>query len=187
MPSLSEDERRAILGLARQAVVEAVCHNRQLDGIPDAGVFQTKSGVFVTLHVAKRLHGCIGVIEANDPLGQSVAHCAMGAALEDPRFPRMQAADLASLEIEVSLLSTLEAINPEAIEIGRHGILIEQGLYRGLLLPQVAVEHHLDRERFLKEACYKAGLHVDAWKDPHTLIFGFTCEIFADPSFHDQK
>jgi len=187
MPSLSEADRKAILALARQAVVEAVCHYRRIEAVPNTGIFAAKSGVFVTLHVARRLHGCIGVIEARDPLGESVAHCAMSAALEDPRFSRMQPADLGTLEIEVSLLSALQPICSEGIEIGKHGLLIEQGFHRGLLLPQVAVEHHLDRERFLRETCYKAGLPGDAWKAPETRIFGFTCEIFAEAGFHEQK
>jgi AmmeMemoRadiSam system protein A len=187
MPSLSEADRKAILGLARQAVVEAVCHNRRTEPIPTIGIFAEKRGVFVTLHVAKRLHGCIGVIEARDPLGQCVVHCAMSAALEDPRFRRMQPADLGTLEIEVSLLSALQPVQSEAIEIGKHGLLIEQGFHRGLLLPQVAVEHQLDRELFLRETCYKAGLEGDAWKAPETRIFSFTCEIFADARCCEQK
>jgi len=184
MPSLSEADQKAILGLARQAVTEAVCQNRKLQQVPNSGIFATKCGLFVTLHVAKRLHGCIGVIEGKEALGENVAHCAMSAALEDPRFSRMQLSDLATLEIEVSLLSPLEPIRPDDVEIGKHGLLMEFGFHRGLLLPQVATEHHLDRKRFLEETCYKAGLPKDAWKGPETRIFGFTCEVFADPGFH---
>ena len=187
MPSLSEADQKAILELARQAVVEAVCRNRRLGQIPINGIFATMCGAFVTLHVDKRLHGCIGVIEAKDPLGENIAHCAMSAALQDPRFSRIQPADLATLEIEVSLLSPLEPIRPEEIETGKHGLLIEHGFHRGLLLPQVAIEHHLDVEHFLKETCHKAGLPGDAWNAPETLIYGFTCEVFADPGFHDRK
>lgn len=184
MPSLSEADQQAILALARRAVTEAVCHSRRLEHIPNDGLFAEKRGVFVTLHVVKHLHGCIGVIEAKEPLGESVAHCAQSAALEDPRFSRMQPADLLTLEIEVSLLSPLEPIRPDEVEIGKHGLLIEQGFHRGLLLPQVAVEHKLDRERFLREICHKAGLSGDAWQAPGTRLFGFTCEVFADPGFH---
>ena len=187
MPSLSEADQKGILALARQAVVEAVACNRRFIQIPTNGIFAMKRGAFVTLHVEKRLHGCIGVIEAKDPLGETIAHCAISAALQDPRFSPMRPADLASLEIQVSLLSPLEPIQPEDVEIGKHGLLIEQSFYRGLLLPQVAVEHHLDRERFLRETCYKAGLPGDAWRAPETRLYGFTCEIFADPGFHDPK
>ena len=187
MPSLSEAEQKAILELARRAVTEAVCHNRRIEQIPNHGVFAVKSGVFVTLHVDKRLHGCIGVIEAKDPLGDAVAHCAISAALQDPRFGRMQPADLATLEIEVSLLSPLEPIRPDEIEIGKHGLLIEQGFHRGLLLPQVAVEHNLDRDQFLRETCHKANLPPDAWQAPESRILAFTCQVFADPAFHEPK
>jgi AmmeMemoRadiSam system protein A len=179
MHSLSEADRKSILELARQAVVEAVCRKRLLVGIPQTGIFELKCGVFVTLHAGGRLRGCIGVIEAKEPIGESIVRCAAGAAREDPRFSPMQPEELPELEIEVSLLSPLQRIQPEEIEIGKHGLLVEQGLRRGLLLPQVAVEHHLEREQFLKETCYKAGLAADAWRAPDTRIYGFTCEILA--------
>lgn len=179
MPFLSEADRKAILGFARQAVEEAVYRNRPVPEIPHAEIFERRCGVFVTLHVAKRLHGCIGVIEGKETLGQSIARCAASAALEDPRFPRMRAEELGDLEIEVSLLSALEPIQPEQIEIGRHGLLIEREHHRGLLLPQVAGEHHLSKEQFLQETCRKAGLNTDAWRSPGTRIFGFTCEIVS--------
>lgn len=184
MQCLSEADRKAILELARQAVEEAVCRNQLLDEIPKTGVFERRCGVFVTLHVRKRLRGCIGVIEAREPLGYSIARCAASAALEDPRFTRMVPEEMKDLEIEVSLLSALERIQPEAIEIGKHGLLVEQGFHKGLLLPQVAVEHHLERERFLQETCHKAGLRGDAWKSPETRIYGFTCEIVG-PGEHN--
>jgi AmmeMemoRadiSam system protein A len=177
MQCLSEADRKSILDLARQATVEAVCHRRVLEAIPKTGVFEQRCGVFVTLHAGTRLRGCIGVIEAKDPLGESIARCAASAALEDPRFSPMQAEELEDLEIEVSLLSPLERIQPEEVEVGKHGLLVEQGFHRGLLLPQVAVEHHLEREQFLRETCYKAGLPADAWQAPETRIFSFTCEI----------
>jgi uncharacterized protein len=92
----------------------------------------------------------------------------------------MRPGDLDKLEIEVSLLSPLEPIRPEEIEIGKHGLLVEQGGRRGLLLPQVAVEHHLGVEQFLRETSHKAGLPRDAWKAPNARIYGFTCEIVEE-------
>jgi uncharacterized protein len=179
MQSLSEAERKAILGLARQAVKEAVCQNRLIQEIPKTEVFEKRCGVFVTLYVAKRLRGCIGIIEAKEPLGGSIVRCAASAAVDDPRFSRMRPEEISSLEVEVSLLSPPEPIQPEEIEIGKHGLLMEQGFHRGLLLPQVAVEHHLDRERFLQETCHKAGLAADAWKNSGTRLYGFTCEVLT--------
>jgi AmmeMemoRadiSam system protein A len=180
MHCLSEIDRKSILELARQAVVEAVLRRKHLEEIPKTEVFEPRCGVFVTLHVRGKLRGCIGVIEAKERLGESIARCAAGAAREDPRFSPMQPEELAGLEIEVSLLSPLQRIQPEEIEIGKHGLLVEQGIRKGLLLPQVAVEHHLGREEFLKETCHKAGLAQDVWKEPDTHIYGFTCEILEE-------
>jgi len=185
MPSLSEADRRTALQLARTAVVDAVTHRKLSDEFPREGVFAERRGVFVTLHVRNRLQGCIGVIEAKEHLGEAIVRCAASAALEDPRFSPMKAEQLADLSIEISLLSPLEPIAPEAVEIGRHGLLVRQHAMRGLLLPQVAVEHHLTREQFLQETCRKAGLTRDAWRDPETQIFGFTCEILSENPAHE--
>ena len=187
MPCLSETDRNEIQELARQAVEEAVCRGRVLERIPKTEVFERKCGVFVTLHAGKRLRGCIGVIDAKEPLGYSLARCAASAALEDPRFTRVRPEEMGELKIEVSLLSPLERIRPEEIEIGKHGLLVEQGFHRGLLLPQVATEHQLDKEQFLRETCHKAGLPGEAWKEPETHIYGFTCEIVAREERGKQK
>src|SRR5258708_34000794 len=80
------------------------------------------------------------------------------AAQEDPRFAPMRAEQLDELSIEISLLSPMEPIVPEAIEIGRHGLFIRLHAQRGLLLPQVAIEHRLTTEQFLERNGRKAGL-----------------------------
>ncbi len=180
MPSLSEADRRALLQLARNAVVQAVSHGGLPEQIPQDGVFAERRGAFVTLHVQRRLRGCIGVIEADQPLGDSIARCAASSALQDPRFPPLRTEDLAELQIEISLLSPLAPIPLEQVEIGRHGLLIARGTQRGLLLPQVAVEHHLNREQFFEETCRKAQLARDLWRKSGTQLFGFTCEVFSD-------
>ena len=180
MPSLSEADRRTALKVARDAVVDAVSRQKLPDFIPRDGIFAQRRGVFVTLHVRGRLQGCIGVTEAGDPLGEAIARCARSAAVEDPRFAPMKKEQLDDLSVEISLLYPLEPIAPEAIEIGRHGLLISLQAHRGLLLPQVAVEHHLTREQFLEETCRKAGLRREAWRDPEARIFGFTCEVISE-------
>lgn len=182
MPCLSEADRRAALELARQAIVEAVFRRRLPDSIPREGVFAERFGVFITLHVSGRLQGCIGVTEPSESFGEAVVRCAASAALEDPRFSPLKESQLEDLSIEISVLSPLRPILPEAIEIGRHGLLVINRAQRGLLLPQVAVEHHLLLEQFLAETCRKAGLPREAWKDPETRIFGFTCEVFSESS-----
>jgi AmmeMemoRadiSam system protein A len=188
MPSLSEEDRKAILDLARQGVLHAVCHGGPLPTFPTTGIFAERRGLFVTLHVAKKLRGCIGMIEVKASLGETLATCAADAALHDPRFSRLRAEEMNALEIEVSLLTPLVPIQAEEVKIGTHGLLVERGTRRGLLLPQVAVEHRLDREQFLAETCVKAGLPRDAWKEPETTLSGFQCEIIAEaPSRPAEK
>jgi AmmeMemoRadiSam system protein A len=182
MPFLSEADRRTALQLARTAVVEAISHRKIPDSFPSEGVFAERRSVFVTLHVRNRLQGCIGVIEAKEPLGEAIARCAASAALEDPRFAPMKTEQLGELSIEISLLSAMEPIVPESIEIGRHGLFVRLRAQRGLLLPQVAIEHRLTREQFLEETCRKAGLLREAWRDPEARLFGFTCEVFSESS-----
>ena len=184
MPSLSEPDRSALLRLARRSVEEAVYQDCLLKDIPSEGIFSERCGVFVTLHTHGRLRGCIGVVEPLETLGESLARSAASAALQDPRFPPVRADELPDLAIEVSLLTPPEPIQPDEIEVGRHGLLISRGSHRGLLLPQVACEHHLSRERFLEETCRKAGLPEDAWKDSSTEIRAFTCEIATEASMH---
>ena len=180
MPSLSEADRQSLLELARRAIAEALSPQKPSGGIPHSGVFAEKRGVFVTLHARGRLRGCIGVIEAFEPLGESITRCAASAAFEDPRFSPVSQEELRELQIELSLLSPPEPIFPENIEIGKHGLLISQDGKRGLLLPQVAVQHKLSREQFLEETCRKAGLAADAWQEAETQILGFTCEVFSE-------
>lgn len=186
MPCLSDTDRRALLELARKAVREAVLHRKVLDVIPREGIFSERRGVFVTLHVRGRLQGCIGVTEPSESLGEAVVRCAVSAALEDPRFAPMKEPQLEEMSIEISLLSPLQPILPEAIEIGRHGIMVVNHANRGLLLPKVATEHRLTREQFLEETCRKAGLPRQAWKDAETSIFGFICEVLSDTPAADK-
>jgi AmmeMemoRadiSam system protein A len=180
MLCLSETDQRALLELARKAIREAVLHRAIPDVKPWEGVSSGRRGVFVTLQVRGRLQGCIGVTEPSESLAEAVVRCAVSAALEDPRFAPMKEPQLGEMGIEISLLSPLEPILPEAIEIGRHGLLVVNHAQRGLLLPKVATEHGLTREQFLEETCRKAGLPREAWKDAETHLFGFTCEVFSD-------
>ena len=181
MPFLSEPEQFALLQLARRSIEEAVSRDTVLEDIPQMGIFAQPAGAFVTIHVRGRLRGCIGVVEAVEPLGECVVHCAASAARQDPRFSPVESFELAEMTLEISLLSPPEAIRPDEIQVGYHGLLVAEGSRRGLLLPQVALEHQLTREQFLEETCRKAGLPLDAWTKPETKIFAFTCEIVSEP------
>ena len=181
---LSSSERRALLARARDAVERVVtgARARLSDAPPSAEEPLAKPGAaFVTLHVAGALRGCIGTSEAERPLWRVVGDMATAAATRDPRFAPLAPADLETLTVEISVLSAQKAIrDPAEIEIGRHGIDVRRSLARGLLLPQVAVEHHLDRDRFLAETCRKAGLPADAWRDPSTEVRIFEADVFGD-------
>ena len=84
------------------------------------------------------------------------------------------------MTVEVSLLTPMHVVRPEEVVVGQHGLFVSRGPRKGLLLPQVATEHHLTRDRFLEEACRKAGLPADSWKDAATEIRAFTCEIATE-------
>jgi AmmeMemoRadiSam system protein A len=187
MPFLSEVDRPQLLRLARQAVLESVTRDKLPDQIPRDVVFAQRCGVFVTLRSEGRLRGCIGVVDVDEPLGESIVRCAASAALQDPRFASLRPDDLAGLQIEISLLSPPARMDPAEIEIGRHGLLVSQGTHRGLLLPQVAVEHGLTREQFLEEACRKALLPRGAWRESETQVLGFTCDVFSDAGIAVEK
>ncbi len=180
MFSLVNSERRTLLELARKAVQLAVEQRRGLEIASAPGRLGLPAGAFVTLRCGGRLRGCIGQLEPVESLVRVVAHCAMAAAVEDPRFAPVSPRELSSLEIEISVLSPLETINPKQIEVGRHGLVISQDLRRGVLLPQVAAEFHWTRERFLEETCLKGGLEPDAWQKAGIHIQAFTAEVFSE-------
>ena len=176
----SPPDRRAILALARAAIVSALGGPPLSQSASEPTCFSLRQGLFVTLEVYGKLRGCIGVIEAQGQLRESIIHCAQSAAFRDPRFPPLRAEELSGLEIEISILSDLFPIALHEIQIGKHGLLVATEDHRGLLLPQVATEHKLSREEFLEETCRKAGLPRDAWRAPQTKIYAFTCEIFGE-------
>ena len=172
-------DRFLLLQLARQAMTAHV-HYQPLPVTELAGIYARPGGAFVTLHRHGDLRGCIGHIEANEPLGEVIVRCAVAACSRDPRFPPVTEPELAEIELELSLLGPLESIAGAGdIEIGTHGLVVEQGWHRGLLLPQVATEWNWDRETFLAHTCQKAGLAMDAWKKGAKL-WRFSAEVFAE-------
>ena len=182
---LRNDEKRSLLQIARRAIESALTHAAALEIPAPAGNLAASRGAFVTLHRRGRLRGCIGRVASADPLAVVVAECAVAAATGDPRFPRLEAAELLELQIELSVLSCAQRATPEEVQPGIHGLVISQGGHspadrRGVLLPQVAVEHRWSRERFLEETCEKAGLAPGAWQSPDTRIEIFTAEVFSE-------
>jgi uncharacterized protein len=175
----SEADRQRLLSIARLALTAHVTGEPMPEKEAHDALLRP-AGAFVTLHLRGDLRGCIGHIEASEPLGRVVERCAVEAGTSDPRFPAVTPAELADIDIEISILGPLESISTlEHIEIGRHGLLVELGWRRGLLLPQVATEWKWNRETFLAQTCHKAGLPPDAWKTG-ALVWRFDAEVFGE-------
>jgi AmmeMemoRadiSam system protein A len=180
MSSLAEREKLLLLQIARSALTLGVANKPPLRDFPTEEFLQQPAGAFVTLHRRGRLRGCVGQLPGRDALAAVVAHCARAAALDDSRFEPVISAELSEIDIEVSVLSALQDVTLEAIEPGKHGLLVIRGMQRGVLLPQVASQFNWGAQRFLEETCAKAGLERDAWRDAATRVQSFTAEVFSE-------
>jgi AmmeMemoRadiSam system protein A len=176
----TQEERELLLQLAHRSI-EAALSGRKLDFTPPSSHLGEMRGAFTTLHLDGRLRGCIGYVIPVHSLYQTVAETAQAAAFDDPRFPPVTADEASQLTVEISVLSPLRPIRPEEVVTGVHGLIVTKGGRRGLLLPQVPVEWHWDRETFLSQTCLKAGLPPDAWKQGIDLQ-AFTAEVFGEES-----
>ncbi len=174
----SAQERVTLLQLAHDVIV-AHLEGRELDITPPTPHLAAQRGAFTTLHLDGELRGCVGYIFAAYSLYRTVAETAVAAAFHDTRFYPVTGDDAPRLKVEISVLSPLQTISAEDVEVGRHGLIITYGLRRGLLLPQVPVEHGWNREMFLQQTCVKAGISPDAWQRG-ALIEAFTAEIFGE-------
>jgi AmmeMemoRadiSam system protein A len=120
-------------------------------------------------------------MEARGPLGECVRAMAGAAALSDPRFAPVGPQEVDELVVDVSVLGPPRRVrSPDEVVVGRHGLVISRGTHRGVLLPQVAVDHGLDRDAFLSATCDKAGLPRGAWRDPGTTIEVFEAEVVEE-------
>jgi len=188
---LSAEERLAALDIARVSVARAL-HQRYPEAVPAArsaaafegalnGVLAEPAGAFVTLRIDHTLRGCIGYIESSDPLSSVIDEVAEKAAFEDPRFPPLTPDEFRRVHIEISVLSPMKRIKSiEEIVVGTHGLLLEHGWHRGLLLPQVATEYGWGREEFLDNVARKAGLPSGAWRDEMTKLYVFSAVVFEE-------
>ena len=175
--------------MARAAVRATASGNslspRDVAVLDERAALAQPRGAFVTLRKAGRLRGCIGYVEGIEPLWRAVLDNACSAASRDPRFPPVTAGELDAIEIEISALTPLADISgPSEVRIGTDGLIVSEGGRRGLLLPQVAVEHRMEPERFLDETCRKAGLPADAWRSG-ARIQRFQAEVFSESEIGD--
>ncbi|MCC6739889.1 MAG: AmmeMemoRadiSam system protein A [Planctomycetia bacterium] len=179
---LTPEERKALLGHARESVRAAAAGGRAACPAPpaDRPALLALAGAFVTLHSPDQgLRGCIGFVEARRPLWPTVWDAAREAAVSDPRFEPVAAAEVDLLTLEISVLGPLLPASALDVRVGEHGIVLSRGPRRGLLLPQVPVEHGWDRDRFLEAACDKAGLPRGAWRDAAVTLEIFSAEVFG--------
>lgn len=184
---LSLEEGKKAVELARLTVENYV---KKIKTPPSElkGVFIQDQGVFTTLHTYPKLNlrGCIGFPLPVMPLKDAIIESAKSAT-QDPRFPKLEEDEINNIVIEVTILTKPELIDVSQpkeyikhIEIGRDGLIVEQGFYKGLLLPQVPVEQNWNKEEFLSHTCMKAGLLPDAWFEKNTKIYKFTGQIFTE-------
>ncbi len=179
LDEFSSQERGLLLRLARQAI-SATLEQWEISLVPPSPHLAEPRGAFTTLYYRGDLRGCVGYVFPVTSLYRTVAESARGAAFDDSRFPPVTRDEVPELRVSLSVLSPLRPLRPEEVEIGRHGLLISRGYCRGLLLPQVPLEHGWDRIAFLEQTCRKAGLPPEAWQTGAKLE-AFTAEVFADP------
>jgi len=174
----SQQERELLLGLAHRSI-EAALEGRKIDFTAPSAHLYAMRGAFTTLHLGGKLRGCIGYVVPKYSLYRTVGEAAQAAAFEDPRFQPVTAEEVGDLSIEISVLSPPRPIRAEEVAVGLHGLIVTQGNRRGLLLPQVPVIWHWNRETFLSQTCIKAGLPADSWMQGADLQ-AFTAEVFGE-------
>ncbi len=184
---LSLNDGKKSVNYARN-VIEEYVKNKKIPVCNLSTIFKDKQGAFVTIHTYPDydLRGCIGIPLPVMSLCDAIAEGA-ASATRDPRFPPLAVKELDNVVVEVTVLSPPELIKikkPEDylknIVVGRDGLIVEQGFYKGLLLPQVPVEQGWDKEEFLSHTCIKAGLMPDAWFDKQTKVYRFSGQVFTE-------
>lgn len=178
---LNLEEQRILLEIARNAIERTLEDESGPTPPREERRLNRKNGCFVTLKNGHKLRGCIGNFQSKLPLFKEVAEMAVASAFNDPRFYPLEAQELENIWIEISVLSPLRKINDiDEIQVGVHGLYLEKDFFRGVLLPQVAMEHHWDKKTFLDKTCVKAGLPADAWQSGDTDIYVFSAQIFSE-------
>lgn len=179
---LKKVEKEILLTAARQSLLslfdEVKVNEPDFEEYPELKV---TNGAFVTLTIGGKLRGCIGYIETENTLFETVCDAAIQAATSDPRFHPLEQNELEKLELEISVMSVPYPMKSyDEIEVGKHGLILEEPGRRALLLPQVPIEHDMDRDGFLSALCEKAGMFPDYWKENKLNIKLFTAIVFSE-------
>ena len=185
---LQDDEKRILLQIARESIEHAV-RGKTLPPLNYNSLspnLSEEGASFVTLTLHDDLRGCIGALEAYQPLAADVREHAIAAALEDPRFPPLQESELNRISIEVSRLTApqkLEYVSSEDLiqKLRPHvdGVVLRHGSRRATFLPQVW-EKIPDPQEFLDQLCYKMGVRSNVWRDEKLSVFVYQVEEFRE-------
>ena len=186
--NISLEEKKVMLKIARNAI--ASLYDDDVSDDIDYSKYPTlytHKGAFVTLTKNKVLRGCIGYIISNLPLYETIQDSAKQAAIDDPRFPKLTKEEFARIAIEISILSEPFPMKSyDEIVVGKHGLILTEHGRRGLLLPQVPIEHNMNKEEYLSALCQKAGFHPDFWRERTLNIEMFTADVFSEEEIENE-
>jgi AmmeMemoRadiSam system protein A len=180
-PTVSDRDRRRLLAIARRALEARV--RREPPSAPErGGALEWPLGAFVTVHCRGDLRGCLGRLEPDTALADTVAQLAASVSDSDPRFDPIGPTELDAVDVEISVLTPEREVASIAdIAVGRHGLIVEHRGRRGLLLPQVATEYGWDAVTLVSHTCLKAGLPADAWRHGARILV-FEAQVFGERS-----
>ncbi len=180
---LTKETKIFLLKLARKAIEHEFDDSVEIPA-PDYEKFpalKTNTGAFVTLNENNNLRGCIGYIIGFMPLYETVIDAAKQAAFGDPRFPALVKPELSKVEIEVSVLSEPFPLKSyDEIKVGEYGLILEEAGRKALLLPQVPIEHNMNKEEFLSALCQKGGFPPNLWREKQLNLSAFTAIVFSE-------
>ncbi|HVM32669.1 MAG TPA: AmmeMemoRadiSam system protein A [bacterium] len=183
---VSQTDQKLLLDLARNAIKTTLEKGRRLPVVESLSpILREKRGAFVTLWLEGELRGCIGFPTPQKPLVEAVQEAAVGAALQDNRFPMLRLEELPKVWLEISVLTEPKPLDPAKVKVGVHGLIARQGPKSGLLLPQVAMDFGWSRETFLDQTCAKAGLPKGSWRQK-TEVLGFEAQVFGEIDFKNS-
>ncbi len=185
---LSVDEKKLLLEAARNKITSIFHSSPEIEA--DYKVHPTlkcNCGVFCTLTINNYLRGCIGYIESEKPVLETLKMAAVQAAMNDPRFTPINEDELEKINIEISILSEPFPMKSyDDIELGKHGVILDEYGKRGLLLPQVPIEHNMSKEEYLGAICQKAGLPAESWKEKVLNMELFTASVFSEKEMEKE-
>jgi uncharacterized protein len=182
---ITHAQQQILLNLARASLVAATSGSPTSGlqaALDEAAAMREPAAVFVTLTENGNLRGCVGSLEAERSLPDAVVAAAVSASLRDPRFFPVTRAELPSLHVEISVLGRpVPFAGPDQFRPGVDGLIVERGMRRALLLPQVATDWGWGAIHMLEAVCEKAGLDANAWMDERTRVSSFRTVRFGGP------